>query len=500
MSKFYITTPIYYASGDVHVGHTYTTVAADVLARYHRLIGDKTFFATGTDEHGAKIEEKAIEAGKKPQKFVDEIAAQFKEAWDKLNISYDRFIRTTEKEHVKAVQNALQYMKDKGDIYLGKYEGLYCQECEQYKSEKDLVNGKCPEHQIEPKKISEETYMFKMTKYANDLLKRIESDAFKIRPIRRKNEIISFYKNEGLKDVSFSRKKVKWGVPIPWDKNHFAYVWSDAFLNYLTILDWNGTGGKYPKMFPPEAQIMAKDILRVHATIWPAMLLSLDLPLPKQLLVHGFLLVDGQKMSKSLGNVISPDDLMKKYGADATKYLLMSATTFERDGDISWKKLDDKYNADLANGLGNLVSRVLNLAAKKGVKYSSNKEFIKKAKDEERLAPIIDSTEKDYKNLLNEFKLFEALEEIWGLITLCDRYLEGNKPWMSSSPEDAKNVLSNALFIINKIANLIAPFLPETSEKIKQSLGRLRPTGSRFAEGKEGQSKSGKSEVLFPRI
>lgn len=477
MKKFYITTPIYYASGNVHVGHTYTTVAADILARYHRLIGDKTFFATGMDEHGAKIEEKAIEAGKGPQKFVDKIAAQFKKAWERLDISYDRFIRTTEKEHIKAVQNALQYMKDKGDIYLGKYEGLYCQECEQYKSEKDLIDGKCPEHQIEPKKISEETYMFKMTKYADELLKRIESDEFKIRPIRRKNEIISFYKNEGLKDVSFSRKKVKWGVPIPWDKNHSSYVWADAFLNYLTALDWDGARGKYPEMFPPEVQIMAKDILRVHATIWPAMLLSLDLPLPKQLLVHGFLLVDGQKMSKSLGNVISPDDLVKKYGADATKYLLMSVTTFERDGDIGWNKLDEKYNADLANGLGNLVARVLTLATK--FQITSHKSQITN-----NIKVQIKKTKNNYEKALEEFKLHEALGEIWKLIGFCDNYIQTNKPWelVKTDEKKTKEVLSNLLYCISEIANLIKPFLPETSEKIKKQL------------------KSGKSKSLFPRL
>lgn len=475
MKKFYVTTPIYYASGSPHVGHTYTTVVADILARYHRLIGDKTFFATGMDEHGAKIEEKAIEIGKKPQKFVDEIATQFKKAWDKLNISHDRFIRTTEKEHIKAVQNALQYMKDKGDIYLGKYEGLYCQECEQYKSEKDLIDGKCPDHKIEPQKISEESYMFKLTKYADDLLKRIESDEFKIRPIKRRNEIISFYK-EGLRDISFSRKNVKWGVPIPWDKNHFAYVWSDAFLNYLTILNWDGAGGNCPKFFPPEAQIMAKDILRVHATIWPAMLLSLDLPLPKQLLVHGFLLVDGQKMSKSLGNVISPDDLIKKYGADATRYLLISATTFERDGDISWKKLDEKYNADLANGLGNLVARALTLANKNSVPYKEH------YSGDQKIKKIINETKKNYKKAMEEIKLHEALEEVWKLIGFCDEYIDREKPWQLDDKKKLEQVLSNLLHCISEIANLIEPFLPETSGKIKKQL------------------KSGKSEILFPRL
>ncbi len=275
MSKFYITTPIYYVNDKPHIGHTYTTIAADVLARYHRMIGDKTFFLTGTDEHGAKVAEKAGEAGKEPQVFVDEVAASFQFAWDELNISHDRFIRTTEEEHKLAVQKALQHMHDKGDIYLGKYEGLYCQGCEQYMSEKDLVNGKCPDHGEEPKKMSEESYMFKLSKYSKELLRKIESDEFKIRPIEKKNEVISFYK-QGLEDISFSRKNVAWGIPLPWDKAHTTYVWADAFLNYLTGLGWQGGAGKAFDMWPVDVQLMSKDILRVHATIWPAMLLSLD--------------------------------------------------------------------------------------------------------------------------------------------------------------------------------------------------------------------------------
>ena len=370
MGKFYITTPIYYVNDKPHIGHTYTTVAADVLARYHRMIGDTTFFATGTDEHGAKIAQKAKASGKEPAEYADEIAAQFKMAWDEMNISNDGFLRTTDKAHKKAVQNALQYMYDKGDIVKDKYEGLYCVGCEQFKNEKDLIDGKCPDHQTVPEQMCEETYVFKMSKYADQLLKMIESDELKIRPQARKNEIISFYK-EGLKDISFSRKNVKWGIPLPWDKTHTAYVWSDAFLNYLTILDWDGFGATLPppyegggarraegvEMFPPNVQLMSKDILRVHATIWPAMLLSLDLPVQKSMFVHGFFLIDGQKMSKSIGNVIAPADLVKRYGVDATRYLLMSATTFGHDGDISWEKFDEKFNADLDNGLGKLVAR-----------------------------------------------------------------------------------------------------------------------------------------------
>lgn len=343
LNKFYITTPIYYVNAEPHIGHAYTTIAADILARYHRMKGYKVFFSAGTDEHGIKIEKKAKQQNKKPKQFTDEISAKFQLAFSELNITNNCFTRTTEKKYTKVVQKVLQYMYNKGDIYLGKYEGLYCVGCEQYKSEKDLINNKCPDHQIKPEKVSEETYLFRMSKYQDVLLKKIETDEFKIRPISRKNEIISFYKKEGLKDISFSRKNVKWGIPLPWDKKHTAYVWADAFVNYLTALGWQGFKSEWKKnMWPPDIHLMGKDILRVHATIWPAMLLSLNVALPKLLFSHGFFLVNGQKMSKTIGNVITPDDLIEKYGVDATRYLLISATSFGHDGDINLEWFDKK--------------------------------------------------------------------------------------------------------------------------------------------------------------
>jgi len=378
-NKFYITTPIYYVNAQPHLGHTYTTVAADVLARFHRMIGEETFFLTGTDEHGAKIAEKAGEAGVEPQKFVDEVANSFQIAWKELNISNDRFIRTTETDHKRSVQRAMEVMYAKGDIYKAKYEGLYCQGCEQFKNEKDLVEGKCSDHKTVPQWMSEEAYMFKLSKYQDELLKKIQDDELMIHPVEKKNEVLSFYNQQGLKDIAFSREKVKWGIPVPWDKDHTIYVWADAFLNYLTGLGWKGEEGELPEFWPADVQLIGKDILRVHATIWPAMLLSLGLPVQKQLFTHGFFLSEGQKMSKSLGNVIAPEDLVKKYGVDGTRYLLMSATTFGNDGDITWKYLDEKYNADLANGLGNLVARVSNLLEKNSIelelKINSDKEL-----------------------------------------------------------------------------------------------------------------------------
>ncbi|MCK5061528.1 methionine--tRNA ligase [Candidatus Parcubacteria bacterium] len=523
MNKFYITTPIYYVNDKPHIGHTYTTVAADVLARYHRMIKDATFFATGTDEHGIKIAKKAKAEGKEPQQFADEVAAQFQMAWDEMNISNDGFIRTTDKAHKKAVQNALQYMYDKGDIVKDKYEGLYCVGCEQFKNEKDLIDGKCPDHQTVPEQMSEETYVFKMSKYSDKLLKMIESDELKIRPIERKNEVVSFYK-EGLKDVSFSRKNVKWGIPLPWDKSHTAYVWSDAFLNYLTILGWNGSGKKYPEMFPPDVQLMSKDILRVHATIWPAMLLSLDLPVQKSMLfVHGFFLIDNQKMSKSIGNVISPADLIKRYGVDATRYLLMSATPFGHDGNVSWEKFDEKYNADLANGIGNLVARVLTMIEK----YFESKVPLKNQASNMKISPelvfkVSSQGQKPwemrtfinwelgaYKNHMKNERLDKALAEILFLISAMNGYISEYQPFklIKENKEKTAAVLYNCLESIRIISVMLWPFMPETAEKIWTQLG-LNPAKELQKDFNEAIKWGGldpgaevkKGEALFPRL
>lgn len=453
-----------------HIGHTYTTVAADVLARHHRLIGEEVFFLTGTDEHGAKIAQKASAAGKEPKAFVDEIVAMYQVAWAELNISHDKFIRTTDENHKLAVQKALKRMYDQGDICLDKYEGLYCTGCEQFKNEKDLVDGLCPDHKTKPEPMSEETYIFKMSKYSDEILQKIESDELLISPIERKNEIVSFYKREGLNDISFSRKNVKWGIPLLWDESHTAYVWSDAFLNYLTGLDWDGTG--CPAMFPPEVQFMSKDIFRIHATIWPAMLLSLGLPLPKQLFVHGFFLVDGQKMSKSIGNVIAPGELVAKYGVDATRYLLMSATTFGRDGDIGWEKFDDKFNADLANGLGNLVARVSNMLEKNEVEVE-----IVVNSDQELIAKF---------NASMESYLFnDALAVLWDKVRASDEYISQTTPWKIKEKDELKKVLEPVAQNILNIAELLQSFMPETAAKIITQFS---------------QKQIKKSEALFPRI
>ena len=528
MAKFYITTPIYYVNDTPHIGNAYTTVVADVLARWHRLVGDRTFFLTGTDEHGAKIETKANEVGKGPQELVDEIASQFQTAWQNLNISQDRFIRTTESAHIKAVQNALQYMYDQGDIYLGKYEGLYCQGCEQYKSERDLVDGKCADHGTVPEKMSQECYMFRLSKYQAELLGKIKSDEFKILPVERKNELISFYEKEGLNDIAFSRKNVKWGIELPWDPSQTAYVWADAFLNYLTGLGWTGHGDDAPEMWPPDIQLMSKDIMRVHATIWPAMLLSLDLslPLPKQLFIHGYFLIDGKKMSKSLGNVIRPEEMVARYGVDATRYLLLSAAPFGNDGDVSWAKFDEKYNADLANGLGNLVARTLSMTEKyfdgrvpnnlrpemvpmKKGKFKISKFGESDIGEELPVSMFINSQARYYVQPMEQPDLFRALFETQICISGLDKYISDYQPFklIKEDKEKTAIILYNCLEGLRFIALMLLSFMPTTAEKIWESLG-LNPAAELKKDFNEAikwgglpvDAKVKKVESLFPRI
>lgn len=396
--KFYITTPIYYVNAKPHIGHAYTTVAADVLARWNKLNGNGTFFLTGTDEHGLKIQRIAEKAGKGPQEFVDEISSEFKSLWKKLNINYDNFIRTTEAVHKKTVQNVLQILWDKKAIYKGVYEGLYCVGCEQFKTESELVDGKCPDHNAVPEHLKEECYLLKMSDLQSELVKKIESDEFHIVPARYKAEILSFLKNQKLRDVSVSRKNISWGIPLLFDTVHTTYVWVDAFLNYLTGLGWKGDAEKIPKQWPPDIQLIGKDILRVHATIWPVILMHLGILLPKKLFTHGFILSGGKKMSKTLGNVIGVDEMISKFGVDATRYLLMSAGTFGEDVDLTMERATKKYEADLQNGIGNLVSRVLTMIEN----YFDGKipEFAEKYSEEIKVPDeIIEDFKKTEKNM-----------------------------------------------------------------------------------------------------
>jgi len=464
--KFFITTPIYYVNAKPHIGHAYTTIAADVLARFHKSQGEGVYFLTGTDEHGLNIQKKADDAKKNPQFFVDEMSGEFEEYWKKLNINFDNFIRTTDENHKGAVQKALQVLFDKGAIYKGEYEGYYCVACEQFKSEKDLVDGRCPDHDIVVEKIKEECYLLKMSgDVQKELIKKIKSDEFKIAPAKYKKEILSFLENQELRDVSISRKNVSWGVTLPFDKEHTTYVWADAFLNYLTGLGWDGDPSNVPKRWPADVQLIGKDILRVHATIWPIMLMHLGIQLPKLLFTHGHILSSGRKMSKTLGNAISIDEMLEKFGVDGMRYLLMSAGTFGEDVDMTMERIIEKYNADLANGLGNLVSRIMKLAKN----YDGSSTPVRKG---------------DQENLLNFFEnieLNQALDYIWKIVREDDKFVEENKPWelVKTDKKKFEEVMKKLVSDLYLISELLVPFMPETSEKIKKALA-IKETGSLF--------------------
>jgi len=461
---FYVITPIYYVNARPHIGHAYTTIAADCVARYQRLSGKEVFFSVGTDEHGMNIEKKAEEAGKPPEVFVDEIALIFKDLWAKLNISYSKFIRTTDPEHKEAVQKVLQDFYDRKIIYKGFYEGLYCTGCEQFKVRSDLALGKCPDHNRAPEIMKEETYLMKMTELQPELIRKIENDELEVRTEKYKKEILSFLKNEKLEDISISRKNVSWGIPLPFDDTHTTYVWLDAFLNYLTVLGWDGDREKMPREWPADVQFLGKDILRVHATIWPIMLLHLGFPLPKLLFTHGHILSGGRKMSKTIGNTISADLMIEKFGVDGTRYLLMSAGTFGEDVDLTMERMTEKYNADLANGLGNLLSRVIKLSEQL-----------------EKLPFWTKITKDFYPSLIEEYKFSEALERIWHEVRNANKYIDDHKPWelVTGNKDEFIKVMDYLFLKISGIAYKLKPFMPGTSEKIEKAL-RERKTTSLF--------------------
>lgn len=481
-NKFYITTPIYYANAKPHIGHAYTTVAADVLARFQKLQGKENFFLTGMDEHGFKIQQAAEKVGKNPQEFVDEIADEFKKLWKDLGIEYSGFIRTTDKNHKEVVQKVLQMLYDKGSIYKGEYEGLYCVGCEQFKSENELIDGKCPDHDKNPEIMREECYLLKMSDKQAELIEKIKSGEFEIAPERYKNEILSFLESQKLNDISISRKNVKWGIELPFDAEHTTYVWVDAFLNYLTGIGWNGGLNNIPKQWPVDVQLIGKDILRVHATIWPIILMHLGIELPHRIFTHGHILSAGKKMSKTLGNVIGIDEMIAKFGVDGTRYLLLSAGPFGEDVDVTMERMIEKYNADLANGLGNLVSRVIKLSDNYLIKDIEIRRIdnLNSVNDNYNRKPTVEF----YKINLEDVELESALTRIWEVLVKDDnKYIAENKPWELAKTDEAKfkEVMEKLLNDLNLISELLAPFMPETSEKIKKALETKKLDGVLFA-------------------
>ena len=495
--KFYVTTPIYYVNAEPHVGHAYTTIAADVLARYHRLLGENVFFLAGNDEHGSKIAEAAAEAGMEPQKFCDEVSAKYKLLWDSLAIEYNDYLRTTEARHKQGVAKFIQILKDNEAIYEDQYEGLYCRGCEKFLTEKELVDGQCPDHKREPEKLSEKNYFFKLKDYQDQVRKLIEEGKIKVEPEHIKKEIIGLFE-QGLDDFSLSRESVKWGIPVPFDEKQVIYVWVEALQNYITALGYGSQDEqKFKEFWPADVHLMGKEIIKFHIIYWPAMLLAAGLPVPKKIFAHGFFTVDGQKMSKSLGNVIDPHDLVKKYGSDAARYLILSQFPFGQDGDIKAEKFTEQYNDQLANNLGNMFSRVMKL----GQDLSDDR-----GKSDGKIEKKVAEAWSDYEKAMNDLQIDQGLEAVRSLIDFGNKYIDENKPWelKKTDPRQLNTVMRELLEMLRHIAWLIQPFLPETTEKMLEQLGVADEKKLPYEKIKQWRefdaTKIGEGATLFPRV
>ena len=494
--KYYMTTAIAYTSGKPHIGNTYEIVLADAIARYRRSQGYDVFFQTGTDEHGQKIELKAEEAGITPKEYVDDVAGQVKAIWDLMNTSYDKFIRTTDEDHEKQVQKIFKKLYDQGDIYKGSYEGLYCTPCESFWTESQLVDGKCPDCGREVKPAKEEAYFFKMSKYADRLIEHINTHPEFIQPVSRKNEMMNNFLLPGLQDLCVSRTSFKWGIPVDFDDKHVVYVWLDALTNYITGIGYDADGEgteQFKKDWPADLHLIGKDIIRFHTIYWPIFLMALDLPLPKQIFGHPWLLQGDGKMSKSKGNVLYADELVDFFGVDAVRYFVLHEMPFENDGVISWELLVERINSDLANTLGNLVNRTISMSNKYFGGTVGNKNVTLSEEDaaiDADLKSVVENTATVVEKKMDDLRVADAITEIFNLFKRCNKYIDETMPWALAKEEEKKDrletVLYNLLESTKTGAKQLEPFMPETSEKILAQLG----------DGKVTE----KPEILFARL